>query len=493
MGNCCSAPAGDGDAGTQQRFSGKFRLFADKMRSKGCSEAAIAAFQKNYEQLESGDSGMLGEGDIEPVASLPTLDDIKAEHKKSKEKVNHGELLQKTAVLKLNGGLGTGMGLEGAKSLLQVKSNQTFLDLTIKQVKHMRKQYKTNITFILMNSFSTSDDTKQYLKTHYPEVAEEELIEFVQNISPKVDLESKKPANWHMDRSMEWCPPGHGDIYAALVGSGHLDKLLEKGIKYLFVSNSDNLGATMDLDLLQWFAQTNRSFIMEVARRTAADKKGGHLCVKKGQGMCLRESAQCPEADEKAFQDTEKYKYFNTNNLWVNLDVLKEILNTHGGALPLPVIRNVKTVDPRNKSTPKVIQLETAMGAAIECFPAAGAVMVPRSRFSPVKTCNDLFTLRSDAYTITKDHRVELAVATPPVVKLDDVHYKMVDQMELLVDQYPSLRKCESLTIKGACKFDSKASGIEFAGKCTVTNETDGIHAIPNKKYRNQDIVLPAK
>merc|ERR1712012_1262747 len=135
------------------------------------------------------------------------------------------------------------------------------------------------------------------------------------------------------------------------------------GKKYMFVSNSDNLGATMDLKILTYFVESKAPFMMEVAQRTEADKKGGHLAKSlKTGGLLLRESAQCPEEDEKAFQDTSKYTYFNTNNLWINLEALREIFKENNGAIPLPVMKNSKTVDPRNKKSTKVIQLETAMG-----------------------------------------------------------------------------------------------------------------------------------
>lgn len=58
---------------------------------------------------------------------------------------------------------------------------------------------------------------------------------------------------------------------------------------------------------------------------------------------------------------------------------------------------------------PQVFQLETAMGAAIECFKGAGAVAVPRYRFAPVKKCNDLLLLRSDAYVVNEHYNIVLA------------------------------------------------------------------------------------
>merc|ERR1719510_2516662 len=277
-----------------------------------------------------------------------------------------------------------------------------------------------------MNSFSTSKDTLDFL-SKYKDLDKGGLgLEFVQNKAPKVTESDLSPATWAKDSGHEWCPPGHGDLYPAMVGSGTLDKLLKKGFKYMFVSNSDNLGATMDLKILTYFASSKAPFMMEVATRTDADKKGGHLAKDaKTGGLLLRESAQCPDEDEKEFQNVGKYKFFNTNNLWVDLQALKAQFEKHGGMLPLPVMTNSKTVDPRDKKSTKVLQLETAMGAAIGCFEGAEALVIPRSRFAPVKTTNDLLALRSDAYTLTEDFRIVLAPprgGVPPNIKLDGMY-----------------------------------------------------------------------
>merc|ERR1712232_821973 len=267
----------------------------------------------------------------------------------------------------------------------------------------------------------------------------------------------------------EWCPPGHGDLYPAMLGSGTLDRLLAGGFKYMFVSNSDNLGATLDLKILTHFVKTGAPFMGECAARTDADKKGGHLAKKKeGGGLTLRESAQCPPEDEKAFQDVTKYKYFNTNNLWVDLNKLKELFEKNGGSVPLPVMKNDKTVDPRDKKSTKVIQLETAMGAAIACFPGATASLIPRTRFAPVKKCDDLLALRSDAYVLTEDYRIQLAPernGIPPNIKLDD-SYKFVDAMDTMIPNgVPSLIGCSSLKIEGPIEF---SPGVVISGDVKI-------------------------
>merc|ERR1719191_2631823 len=325
----------------------------------------------------------------------------------------------------------------------------------------MKSKYsQPDLKFMLMNSFATEADTQAALAP-YPELGTGADLSFVQNKAPKVTADGYAPAVWEKSPDNEWCPPGHGDLYPAMLGSGTLDKLLEKGFKYMFVSNSDNLGATMDLKLLTYFAEKGAPFMMEVADRTDADKKGGHLATMKSNGgLTLRESAQCPPEDEKAFQDTAKYAYFNTNNLWVDLEKLKALFDKAGGAIPLPVMLNDKTVDPRDKKSTKVIQLETAMGAAISCFEGACALRIPRSRFAPVKKCDDLVALRSDAYVITEDSRIELAASrggVPPTVKLDDA-YKFCDAMQTLIPNGPpSLIECESLKVVGPMEF---AAGV---------------------------------
>eukprot|EP00933_Yihiella_yeosuensis_P066058 TRINITY_DN7013_c0_g1_i1.p1 TRINITY_DN7013_c0_g1~~TRINITY_DN7013_c0_g1_i1.p1 ORF type:complete len:716 (+),score=230.92 TRINITY_DN7013_c0_g1_i1:89-2236(+) len=455
--------------------------YQKKLEKEGCNEAAIAAFKYNYGVLVSGKNVMMGESVLNPVESLPEMAKLRV--------TPDPKLLKETLVLKLNGGLGTGMGLDKAKSLLKVTGDNSFLDLIAKQVESMKKEFKTNMKFMLMNSFATSADTLEAL-SKYPDLGKGSDLEFVQNKAPKVTASDFSPSSWEKEPGHEWCPPGHGDLYPAMLGSGTLDKLLKKGFKYMFVSNSDNLGATMDLKLLTYFANSKAPFMMEVAERTDADKKGGHLAKDKASGgLLLRESAQCPESDEKAFQDTSKYKFFNTNNLWVDLVALKNQFKKNDGALPLPVMKNSKTVDPRDKNSTKVLQLETAMGAAIQCFPGATAVVIPRSRFAPVKTTNDLLALRSDAYTLTKDFRITLAEernGVPPDVKLDGM-YKFTDAMEKMIpDGPPSLLHCKKLVVEGEITF---AKDVVIKGVVTIKS-SGGVKEVPAGTYEDKTVEL---
>lgn len=456
-------------------------LIRSKMEREGLSETAIKAFLFQYAKLVSNEPADIPETAIEPVDQLPRIEDYQ-------ESGRLRTYLSQTAVIKLNGGLGTSMGLERAKSLLKVRGDLTFLDIIVRQFLYLRQQLGPDLGLFLMNSFSTSADTRNAL-AHYPELGDPDSLELLQNKVPKISVDTLAPVEWSQNPQLEWCPPGHGDIYTALEGSGLLRTLRARDTLYLFVSNSDNLGATLDLRLLSYFAESGAPFLMEVTCRTPVDRKGGHLARRNPDGqLLLRESAQCPEVDLEAFQDINRHRYFNTNNLWVRLDVLESVLAAENGILPLPLIRNQKTVDPRDKKSPNVYQLETAMGAAIECFSDSTAVEVPRSRFAPVKTTSDLLTVRSDAYQLDEAYRLELVPerqAVPPVVELSG-NYKLVDALdEMLSRAIPSLRLCEALEVEGPVRFSPDTS---FEGRVTVRNGGTEWKDLPGGHYANRTL-----
>ncbi len=465
--------------------SNHFPEFETKMSEGGVSDAAIRSFQRNYESLLRDESGLISEDSITPVESLPKLSEI-AEKNESFDP----ELLAQTVVIKLNGGLGTSMGLQKAKSLLTVRGDKTFLDLIVQQIRYLHDTTGASIKFLLMNSFSTSEDTLNYLKRYAAHgFSEAEEVEMMQNRIPKIDATTFRPAEVPENQDLEWCPPGHGDLYAALAGSGWLDKLLDQGVKYAFVSNSDNLGAVLHPALLRYFAESNSPFLMEVTRRTDSDRKGGHLALRKSdQQLLLREVAQCPDEDLNQFQDISRHRYFNTNSLWIRLDALKKVLEAEGGSLPLPMIKNTKTVDPRDPSSTKVFQLETAMGAGIECFAGAGAICVERDRFAPVKTTGDLFALRSDAYCQSADGHVALSDdrnGKPPVVTLDPALYKLVDGINQLGQ--PSLVGASSIEIQGPVQFEN---GVVIEGDVSVINSSSELKRVPKGVLKDETLEL---
>jgi UTP--glucose-1-phosphate uridylyltransferase len=433
----------------------------EKMRAAGVPEASIATFAHYYRQLEAGASGMIPESVIEPVESVPSADELPAE-------LDPGAL-DATVVIKLNGGLGTSMGMTRAKSLLEVKDGLTFLDVIVRQALELRRRHGVRLPLVLMNSFYTREDSLAALRAH-PEVEADVPLDFVQNKEPKLLVDDLSPVEWPADPELGWAPPGHGDLYTALVTSSMLDTLLERGYRWAFVSNSDNLGAVLEPRILGWLAREEIPFLMEVADRTEADRKGGHLArrVEDGQ-LVLRESAQTLDEDTDAFQDVSRHRFFNTNNLWVDLRALARVLEERDNVLGLPMIVNRKTVDPADSSTPPVYQLETAMGAAISVFPGARALRVSRERFAPVKTTNDLLALRSDCYVLTDECHVVVSPQRrlgPLFVDLDPAHYKLVSDFEArFAAGPPSLVECERLTVRGDVRF---GAGVVCRGAVEV-------------------------
>ena len=429
----------------------RFLPFRQLMLREGLPEIVIDTFRHNYAQLLAGATGLIPETEISPVDSLPDAEKFGDEFSGVGQ-----QAIGRTAVIKLNGGLGTSMGLERAKSLIRVKQGLSFLDIIVHQA------LLQGTPLILMNSFATRADTLEVLEG-YPELGRQQIAtDFLQHKVPKVDQRNLQPVSCPGTPQLEWAPPGHGDIYTALVTSGMLDALLASGYRYVFISNSDNLGAVLDPCLLGYFVNQGMPFLMEVADRTETDRKGGHLAVAASGQLILRESAQCPPEDLDFFQDIHRHRYFNTNNLWVDLQVLKHTLEERHNVLGLSLIRNSKTVDPRDETSAPVYQLETAMGSAISSFNDAGAIRVPRSRFAPVKTTNELMLIRSDAYRLTQDYRVVLNERLDghiPVVDLDARFYRLIDEFEArFSDGIPSLAACTALSILGDIKFGSDVS-----------------------------------
>jgi UTP--glucose-1-phosphate uridylyltransferase len=451
-----------------------FEPFERKMHLAGLPGVAIRTFRFYYEQLVSGDQGTLSRSQIDPIDEVPSAEGLAGAAEAGRAALHHA------VVIKLNGGLGTSMGMTRAKSLLTVKGELTFLDLICRQILHMRERFDCQIPLLLMNSFRTRDDSLRVL-SRYGDLGAGLGADFLQHKVPKIRADDLSPVEWPSAPELEWCPPGHGDIYTALVTSGMLESLLEHGCSYAFVSNSDNLGAVLDLDILGWFASTGAPFAMEVKDRTEVDRKGGHLARTKAGALVLREIAQCPEEERESFEDIRLYRYFNTNNLWVNLESLRRALAERDSVLGLPMIRNDKTVDPTDSSSPSVIQLETAMGAAISVFPGAAAIRVPAHRFAPVKTTNDLMRIWSDAYALTDDHRIVPAAngyAEDLVIDLDPAFYKRIDDfVERLPHGAPSLVRCRRLTVRGDFRF---GKGVSISGEVDLVNESGKPIRIPD-------------
>jgi UTP--glucose-1-phosphate uridylyltransferase len=440
----------------------------EKMRAADVDAVAIDVFAHYYRQLERGETGMIPESSIEPL-DMESLADVEVDDETA------DEALGRTAVIKLNGGLGTSMGMSRAKSLLCVRRGLSFLDVIARQVLHQRREHGATLPLIFMNSFRTSGDTLAAL-ARYDDLAVPGLpLEFLQNKEPKLLTKDLKPVSWQRDPSMEWCPPGHGDLYTAMLATGLFDQLVDAGYRYAFVSNSDNLGAVPDARVAGWFARSGAPFAIEAVRRTPSDRKGGHFARRKADGrIVLRETAQTSEEDKEALADLERHRFCSTNNLWFDIERMRDEIKRRDGILGLPMIRNTKNVDPSDPSSPEVIQIETAMGAAIEVFEDSRTIEVGRDRFVPVKTTNDLLVLRSDAYDLGTDFVLDQVVEEIPFVDLDGA-YKAVEEFDKRFPAgVPSLKHAESLVVDGDWTFGEK---VTIKGKATLSGDHGRVEA----------------
>jgi len=455
--------------------------FISKMENEGLSPIVIDTFSYYYKKVVEGETGLVFDRDIDPVSE----DEIKDANKLGSWAAAGKKAFKHSVRITLNGGLGTSMGLTGPKSLIDVKDGKTFLEIILQQVQHH------NVKLALMNSFSTHKDTLLALSKINPPSFP---LTFLQHKFPKILQEGMEPSSWPENPDLEWNPPGHGDVYTALYTSGMLKTLLDEGITYAFISNSDNLGAGMDASLLGYFSDNKFPFMMEVAEKTPADLKGGHLARHKTGRLILREIAQCPKEEVGAFKDIRRYGYFNTNNIWINLKFLNDLIEKEK-TIRLPMILNPKTLDPRNESSPGVFQVETAMGAAISLFEGATAVKVPRSRFFPVKKCSDLLAVRSDCFVFSKEKNLRINPArilknksSTIKIDLDPKYYGKIDLLEeRFKDGVPSLVDCESLTIEGDVFFQKN---VTIKGKVKIKNSKSSHADIKEGSVIEGDLTL---
>ncbi len=438
------------------------------MRAAGVGDAAVRVFSGFLEQLRNEVTGTVPESSITPLTDAPRLDAAQVDDEAVRE------ALAGTVILKLNGGLGTSMGVQGPKSALEVRDGRTFLDVIAEQVIALRARYGTSTPLVLLDSFRTREQSLEILARHPGLTVADLPLDLLQSKEPKLRADTLEPVEWPEDPELEWCPPGHGDVYVTLWSTGLLHRLRDLGYRYLFLSNSDNLGATCDGTVPAWMAEHDVPYLAEVCRRTTNDRKGGHLVVRRSDGrLVLRDSAMVEPGDEDAFQDIERHPYFNTNNLWVGIDALARRLDEREGVLGLPIIVNRKTVDPTRPDSTPVIQLESAMGAAIELFDGARAVEVDRRRFRPVKTTNELLLARSDVYRITPDGEVESTTGgREPFVDLSPAYRTMAPFEERFPRGVPSLRECTSLRVEGDTTF---GAGVVCVGDVRVGPGTRSI------------------
>jgi UTP--glucose-1-phosphate uridylyltransferase len=455
--------------------------FIAKMQNAGLPPLVIDTFAYYYNQVVTGETGLVYDQEIQPVEPH----EIEDFNNLRKYAATGRHAFDQAVRVVLNGGLGTTMGLTAPKSLIEAKNGKSFLEIILKQAEN------SGVPLALMNSFNTHDATLAALSKLKPSRTP---LQFIQHKFPKIRQQNFSPATGSENPEFEWNPPGHGDVFTALNTSGMLQNLLKKGIQYAFIHNLDNLGARMEASLLGYFAEHQFPFMMEVAEKTPADIKGGHLARHKNGRLILREAAQCPKDEIAAFQDITRYRFFNTNSIWINLHSLNSLFKDDH-TIQLPMILNPKNVDPRNENSPPVFQIETAMGAAISQFDGTTAVRVPRTRFFPVKSCNDLLALRSDCYVLGEKENLRInpqrVTASRPDtirIKLDPKFYGRIDLLEKRFQEgLPSLADCESLSIEGDVYFEGH---VTIKDRVSIKNSHNSPAVIKKKTVIDKDIVF---
>ncbi|ASV13459.1 nucleotide glucose-1-phosphate uridylyl transferase [Leptospira santarosai] len=447
-------------------------LIRKKMIAEGLSSAFIRDFLKKTNLIRNGETGMVPweeVGDLDPTTDEITFEQIE------KENVPDPSILKNLVVIKLNGGLGTSMGLSGPKSLIELKDGMSFLEIVAKQSEFIQKKYNVSVPLILMDSFNTQNESQAELKRigfrqKFPTT-------FLQHKVPRLLKESLTPIACKNPEE-EWCPPGHGDIWISLLETGLLDTLISNGYKVAFISNGDNLGATVHPGILSYMLKEKLEFCMEMTPKTLADKKGGAIYKRIVHGepknYQLLETAQVPREHIHEFEGLGKFRTFSTNNLWIDLISLREKILQ--GDFELSLIVNPKTVEGK-----EVLQLETAMGSAIRNFNKIKGIIIPRDRFTPVKKCEDYLARRSDAYRLWENYSITMSDARKKsglgevLITLDEKYYKKIQDFNRLFPEIPSLVRCTSLVVQGEVLFDRK---ISIEGEVVIRNTGSGLRRI---------------
>jgi UTP--glucose-1-phosphate uridylyltransferase len=443
--------------------------FVERLSAAAAPPRLIEEFVGQYLRYADGESGKLRWSEIAPpgagdIVDLAMVADAAA--------LAHGAaVLGSLVCIKLNGGLGTTMKLSRAKTLIPVREGRTFLDLIAEQLRRLRARHGVQTPLLLMNSFHTEADTLAALGA-FPQPSGVPLS-FLQHKVPRIDARSGGPLDV-ADDEQNWAPPGHADVYLALWLSGLLEHLVAQGYRWAFVSNADNLAATVAPEILGFLDAAGFEFAMEVTDKTPADIKGGTLVRHRGR-LALLERAQVEPEHVADFEDTRTLAVFNTNSLWWRLDAM--LARLRAGNLGLPLIVNPKRVADRD-----VVQLETAMGAAISCFDRAVGLRVPRSRFAPVKGTADLVGVRSDAYAVDELGGLRLssqrtALLGPPLIELDPRCFGGLADLEQRCPHPLGLLRCRSLAVRGDLRF---GRDVTIVGDVTLSGADAGPRPIPD-------------
>jgi len=440
-----------------------------KMEDRGVPRAVIESFLRKVEQSRSEPAYVPLETVSTPDSDLILHEPADPRRRKSLEA--RGErLLQKVVVVKLNGGRSTTMDGRVPKGILQAKDGLSYIEIIVRQIQSLRDALRCDVKLALMNSFFTHARTMEIVNRFDIPVQS-----FMQNQVPRLFEKTLQPLDSGTEE--DWAPPGHGDVYESLRQSGLLNDLRERGYRWAFISNLDNLAAFVDPWIVGMIDEENIHFLLEVTDRTPADRKGGTLVVRNGN-LDLLEIAQVAPEEKDSFMDIDRFRVFNTNNVWVDLDALADILES--GSLRLPLIQNRKSI-----FGTRVVQIETAMGAAISRFQRARGLRVSRERFFPTKKVADLFVLQSDAcildslYRLQRNPRRPMSLPFMPTVSFGADFLSSPLEMESRFEDPASvsLVLADSLEVRGPAFFERD---VRIEGHVRINAQPGALCRIPS-------------
>ncbi|MEJ2718062.1 MAG: UTP--glucose-1-phosphate uridylyltransferase [Deltaproteobacteria bacterium] len=446
------------DYGGAMEFDRVEKEIWQKMERRGLRAGAIGLFLRMVRQAKEDESAYVPLDSVSPPDSKLILNTPPDAVEVAELEARGRELLSQAVMIKLNGGRSTTMGGDVPKGTLIAKDGRSYLEIIAGQVKAFDTKWNVNVPLVLMDSFFTHEPTLEVTSRFDIPVRT-----FVQNQVPRLVENSFQPLETGSDD--DWVPPGHGDVYASLSSSGLLDRLIAEGRRIAFISNLDNLAASLEPWILGLIERERIDFLMEVTDRTEVDRKGGTLIVRDDH-LDLLEIAQVAAEERDRFMDINQFRVFNTNNMWVDLEALSSAINRQ--ALKLPIIQNRKTVDGVS-----IVQLETAMGAAIGSFPGARGLRVGRERFFPTKKVEDLFLLQSDACVLDSMDRLQRNPRRPPDLSLRPMVIFSPDFLDSPIKMHlrfedpstVSLVRAVSFEVRGAVFFERE---VKIEGEVVV-------------------------
>ncbi|XP_052192369.1 UTP--glucose-1-phosphate uridylyltransferase-like isoform X2 [Diospyros lotus] len=409
------------------------------------------------EKIKQKTSSMENEIFVIPYESLAITPDDPLDTKK---------FLDKLVVLKLNSGLGTEIGFDGPKSVIEICNGQTFLDLIVNQIESINSKHECNIPLILLNSIRTHDATLKVVEKYSK-----------RNIDINTLCERQSHPVNKQDSKNE-LDFDHQELFLSLKNSGTLDALLLQGKEYILVVKSDNFGAVIDSKILNHLIQNRIQYCMEVIPNISSDFEGSILHSHEGEFQ-LSDIAQMPQK-----HSLEKFKLLDTGNLWMNLKAVKRLFETDALTVEsYPVSKKV--------SDDEILLQDRRATSAMRFFHRTIGVNVPQSRFQPLMATSDLLLVQSDLYTyaegILTRNNARVKPANPSIELGRE--FEKLSNFRSRFKSIPSIIELDSLKVTGDVWF---GAGITLKGKVTITAKQGMKLEIPDGVVlENKDVTEP--